>query len=145
MTNDLLKKITPVVQEEKTGCGIAAVATIAQQSYASVKSKANALGVFAGDEKLFSETNHVRKLLDDYEIKISDKETFFDSWEKLPDLALLAIKYHEEKGRPYWHWVVFSRQGGESTVLDSAAYLANNVRTDFDEMKPKWFIEILNI
>ena len=138
-------RMKAVVQEEETGCGIAAVATIAQQSYASVKSKANALGIFSYDEKLFSETNHVRKLLDDYEIKISDNETFFDSWEKLPDLALLAIKYHEEKGRPFWHWVVFSRQDGESTVLDSAAYLANNVRTDFDEMKPKWFIEILNI
>ena len=52
MTNDLPKKITPVVQEEKTGCGIAAVATITQQTYASAKSKANALGIFSEDEKL---------------------------------------------------------------------------------------------
>lgn len=137
-------KIKAVVQEEETGCGIAAVATIARQSYASTKSVANALGISAEDEKLFSETGHVRKLLGEYGIKTSGKETFFDSWEKLPDLALLAVKYHEEKGRPFWHWVVFSRQNGESTVLDSAAYLANNVRTDFDEMTPKWFIEILN-
>ena len=140
-----LMRMKAVVQEEETGCGIAAVATIARQSYASAKSKANALGIFANDEKLFSETNYIRKLLDDYGIKTSDKETFFDSWEELPDLALLAIKYHEEKGLPFWHWVVFSRQDGESIVLDSAAYLANNVRTDFDEMTPKWFIKILDI
>jgi ABC-type bacteriocin/lantibiotic exporter with double-glycine peptidase domain len=138
-------KMKAVVQEEETGCGIAAVATIAQQSYASAKQKASALGIFAEDEKLFSETGHIRKLLDHYGIKFSDTETLFDSWENLPDLALLAIKHHEEKGRPFWHWVVFSRQNNQPAVLDSAAYLNNNVRTDFDAMTPKWFIEIFNV
>ena len=138
-------RMKAVIQEEETCCGIAEVATIAHQSYASAKSKANTLGIFSEDEKLFSETGHVRKLLGEYGIKTSDKETLFDTWEKLPDLTLLAIKYHEEKGLPFWHWVVFFRQGGEPAVLDSAAYLANNMRTDFDEMAPEWFIEILNI
>jgi len=139
-----LIKIAPVVQEEATGCGIAAVATIVQQSYASVKSKANSLGIFAEDEGLFSGTNYVRKLLRNYGIKTSTKEIPFESWSELPDLALLAIKYHEEKGRPFWHWVVFYRQNTESFVLDSAMYLTNNVRTDFDAMTPKWFIRIFN-
>lgn len=134
-----------VVQEEETGCGIAAVATIARQSYANTKIKANALGIFAEDEKLFSETSHVRKLLGDYGIQVADKELAFDAWEKLPDLALLAIKYHEEEGIPFWHWVVFSRESGDPAVLDSAAYLNNNVRTDFGTMKPEWFIEILDL
>jgi ABC-type bacteriocin/lantibiotic exporter with double-glycine peptidase domain len=140
-----LTRLKAVVQEEETGCGIAAVATIARQSYANTKLKANALGIFADDEKLFSETSHVRKLLGNYGIQVSDKEVTFNSWQELPELALLAIKYHEIEGRPFWHWVVFSRQGGNPVVLDSAAYLNNNVRTDFKAMTPEWFIEILNL
>lgn len=134
----------PVIQKEETGCGIAAVATIVQQTYSSVKLKANAIGIFAEDEKLFSATHHIRKLLRDYGIKTSDTEIPFSSWDKLPDLALLAIQYHKEESRHFWHWVVFQRTSQASVVLDSAPYLENNVRKDFDTMLPKWSIAILD-
>ena len=53
----------PVVQLERTGCGIASVAALVGLSYLRAKSIANSLGIFAHDEGLWSETAQVRKLL----------------------------------------------------------------------------------
>ena len=132
----------PVVQLERTGCGIASIAAIASLSYPRAKLIANSLGIFAQDESLWSETSHVRKLLSYFGIKTGSREIPFRSWESLPDLALLSIKWHLAKGRPYWHWVVFVRENGKSYVLDSKKNLRTNRRTDFGRMKPKWHIPI---
>ena len=132
----------PIIQENETGCGIAAVATIVQLPYTKVKEKAKLMDIFAEDERLFSDTNYVRRLLKEYGVKTSADEKPFQSWESLPDIALLSIKFHVEKGCPFWHWVVFYRENNRSVVFDSAAYLENNERIDFEEMKPKWYIEV---
>lgn len=134
--------VNVVIQEEKTGCGIASVANIIGFPYVDVKVKANSIGIFSEDKTLYSDTGYVRKLLTEYDVKTSTKELEFTSWDKLPDLALLSIKYHEEDGVPFWHWVVFKRIDGRPVVLDSAAYLNENMRFDFDVMDPKWYIEV---
>ena len=131
-----------VIQEENTGCGIASVANILNLPYSVVKSKANSIGIYAEDNALYSDTEYVRRLLAQYNVETSGKEVSFTSWGKLPDSALLSIKYHEEDGVPFWHWVVFKRVNGNPVVLDSAAYLNENKRIDFDVMKPKWYIEV---
>lgn len=136
--------LTPVVQEETTGCGIAAVANILGNTYSEMKAIANAMGIHASDKSLWSDTQYVRRMLAKAGIETSKIETPFTSWEALPDLALLSIKHHQEEGRNFWHWVVFKRIDGEPFVLDSANYLRSNIRTDFDEMQPKWFIEVKN-
>lgn len=133
-----------VIQEEKTGCGIAASAALAGISYAEAQRKANTLGIYAADTSLWSETAHVRKLLQQLGISVSPKETPFESWERLPDKALMAIKWRMEQGRPFWHWVVFIREDGEAKVLDSKKALKSNVRRDFGRIKPKWYIEVFN-
>jgi ABC-type bacteriocin/lantibiotic exporter with double-glycine peptidase domain len=133
--------VNVVIQEEKTGCGIASVANIVNLPYTNVKKKANSLGIFAEDKTLYSDTGYVRRLLNEYKVETSNKEVPFTSWDKLPDLALLSIKYHEEEGVPFWHWVVFKRINGNPVVLDSASYLNENKRLDFDVMEPKWYIE----
>ena len=133
-----------IIQEDITGCGIASVANIVEHSYAAVKTKAKSIGIFTDDDKLFSDTDYVRKLLMEYGVQVSSSEIPFKSWESLPSLALLAIKYYEENNRPFWHWVVFKRDKDSPVVLDSAAYLDKNERTDFNAMKPKWFIEVLH-
>jgi len=138
------RDMEPVIQEEITGCGIAASAALAGIGYAEAKSKANALGIYAADTSLWSETVHVRKLLRAFGISVSPKETPFESWECLPDKALMAIKWRTEQGKPFWHWVVFVREGGEAKVLDSKKALKSNVRRDFGRMKPKWYIEVSN-
>ena len=132
----------PVVQLERTGCGIASVAAVAGLSYPKAKAIANSLGIFADDERLWSKTAHVRKLLKRLGIKPGSREIPFRSWEALPDLALLSIKWHLEKGRPYWHWVVFVRENGRPCVLDSKKSLQTNRRTDFGRIKPKWYIPL---
>ncbi|WP_415905677.1 hypothetical protein ACMXYW_06760 [Neptuniibacter sp. QD48_55] len=75
-------------------------------------------------------------------ISVSNIETPFNTWEELPDLALLSIKHYQEEGKDFWHWVVFQRLEGKPFVLDSASYLDSKIRTDFDQMQPKWFIEV---
>ncbi|MBI5407188.1 MAG: hypothetical protein HZA18_05780 [Nitrospirae bacterium] len=134
----------PVVQLELTGCAIVSVAAIVGLSYPKAKLIANSLGIFAQDKHLWSETSHVRKLLGHFGIKTGSREIPFRSWEALPDLALLSIKWHLEKGHPYWHWVVFVRENGQCYVLDSKKSLRTNHRTDIGRMKPKWYIPVID-
>lgn len=131
-----------VIQKDQTGCGLACVAMITSRTYDEIKTKANSLGIFTGDERLWSETHYVRRLLKAYSVKISKKEVPFSSWEELPDLALLAIKHRIVNGKPLWHWTVFNRKAEGPSVYDPAAYLDINERTDFNDISPKWFIEI---
>ena len=131
-----------VIQGEPTGCGIASVAAIAGVSYAVAKKTANSLGIFAQDERLWSETWYVRRLLDQYGYRAVTDEMPFRSWEALPNLALLALKWHVEKKRPFWHWVVFARDAHGACVLDSKKSLRQRRRIDFGRIKPKWYIEV---
>ncbi|UYG08765.1 hypothetical protein [Halomonas sp. M4R1S46] len=132
----------PVIQEELSGCGIAASAALAGVSYPEAKRVANSLGIHAEDKTLWSDTRHVRTLLSAFQIPTSPAETPFESWEALPDKALLSIKWHLEGDRPFWHWVVFARRGEHCFVLDSKQNLRSHVRRDFWRMKPKWYIEV---
>ncbi|MFG6178300.1 hypothetical protein ACGTN6_13720 [Halomonas sp. THAF12] len=132
----------PVIQEDISGCGIAASAALAGVSYSAARRVANGLGIHAQDKTLWSDTRYVRTLLSAFHITTSPMETPFTSWEALPDKALLAIKWRREGGRPFWHWVVFIRRDGDACVLDSKKQLRSHVRRDFGRMKPRWFIEV---
>lgn len=132
-----------IIQQEISGCGFACIAMLADTSYEEVKKKANSLGIFSEDENLWSETGYVRRLLKEYQIEASSTEVPFSTWDALPNLALLAIKFHLEKGRPFWHWTVFIRSGAKEIIHDPAAYLSVNQRTDFENIAPKWSIEII--
>ncbi len=110
----------PVVQEEKTGCAIAAAAALAGISYRQARETANGIGIFAEDPALWSDTKPIRRLLEQLGITTCSEETPFTGWDDLPDRALLAIKWHLENGKPHWHWVVFVREGTHNSyVLDS--------------------------
>ena len=130
----------PVVQLEKTGCGIASVAAVAGVTYKEAQRAAKALGISAADPQLWSDTRPIRRLLQHFGISAAAAETPFRSWQRLPDLALMATKWHREGGKAYWHWAVFVREGGRSCVLDSKLALRRHVRTDLGRIKPKWFI-----
>ena len=135
----------PVIQLEPTGCGIASVAAIAGVSYSRAKSVANSLGISADDQELWSETAHVRKLLRHFGLRVDSAEMPFHSWDALPNLALLSVKWHLEKGRPFWHWVVFVRENCRSYILDSKKSLRQHTRTDFGRIKPKWYIRVVDV
>ncbi len=134
-----------IVQEETTGCGIAAVANIVGVSYATVKTQANSMRIYAEDEALYSDTVYIRNLLSQFGYATSAHEILFEQWEQMPNPALLAIKYHVEHGKPFWHWVVFQHEAGIPVVFDSDPHLTNNVRTDFEAMKPTWYIPVSKI
>ena len=134
--------LKPVIQEESTGCGIAAVASILGKTYAQMKAIANAMGIDAADTSLWSDTQYVRRMLASEGVATSSDEVPFTTWDGLPNVALLSIKHHREGDKDFWHWVVFKRVDGQPVVLDSASYLPSNVRTDFEAMQPKWFIEV---
>jgi ABC-type bacteriocin/lantibiotic exporter with double-glycine peptidase domain len=131
----------PVVQQDRTGCGIASVAALAQQKYPAVKQAAAKLGIAVTDPKLWSDTAHIRQLLTRFQLSAGKPEDFV-SWSSLPDRALLAIKWHREKTGPAWHWVVFVRDDSGSYVLDPKKALRTNRRTDFGRIKPKWFMRV---
>jgi hypothetical protein len=131
------------VQLERTGCGIASVAALAGVSYREAQQTARRLGIVASDARLWSDTAHVRCLLRRYGLRAHSLETPFSSWSALPATALLAVKWHGERGTPFWHWAVFVRGGDRGYVLDSAAALKRHVRTDLWRIKPKWFIGIV--
>jgi len=130
-----------VIQIDPTGCGIASVATIARISYLRAKRVAARLGIFAHDERLWSDPSYVRRLLLEFGFAAAQPATF-RSWDALPDLALLATKWHVTDGHPFWHWVVFERENDRATVLDSKQSLIRNNRTDFGRIKPKWFMAV---
>lgn len=132
----------PVVQEERTGCGIASVAAIAGLSYARAKAMAASLGISAQDRRLWSETAPVKRLLAQFGIRTARGTRPFRTWSDLLDCALLAIKWHLEGAGPFWHWVVFVRKKDRRYVLDSKAALKTHVRTDFRRMKPAWFLSV---
>jgi len=75
-------------------------------------------------------------------IETSNTKSVCIDWNSVPDMALLATKWHMEKDKAYWHWAVFVRKNSEAYVLDSKKSLKANKRTDFGRIKPKWFIEV---
>lgn len=137
MTNSL----QPVIQLDRTGCGLASVAVLTGRTYTAVKREAASLGIHVSDPALWGETRHVRKLLARAGVGVGRQRDFV-AWESLPARALLAIKWHREKTGPAWHWVVFVRDDGVPCVLDPKRALRHHRRTDFGRMKPKWFLPI---
>ncbi|OOH71863.1 hypothetical protein [Leptospirillum ferriphilum] len=134
--------MNPVVQLDRTGCAIASVAAMMGMSYPDMKSLARSLGVTPEDNALWTSTSSIRTLLAHVGVKAGPEELPFTTWERLPDLALLAIKWKIQDGNPSWHWVVFVREDRGPVVLDSKKGLRTNVRRDFGRMRPKWYIPV---
>ena len=134
--------IKPVIQEDTTGCGLASVATIAGVSYQEVKKSAGQLDINVHDPHLWTGTKYIRKLLIHYGLSASRTTTPFKSWDSLPRLALLAIKWHKIHDCAFWHWVVFWRSPQGPVVFDPKRELRTNCRTDFGRIKPKWFMAV---
>lgn len=121
--------LKPVVQEEATGCAIASVANILGKSYSEMQAAANAMGIHASDKSLWSDTQYVRRMLLSAGVKTCADETPFETWEALPDLALLSIKHHQVEGKNFWHWVVFKRvEGNLSCSIRPVIFLPISVK-----------------
>jgi hypothetical protein len=93
--------IQPVIQEDKTGCGFASVATLAGVNYKQAKKVAGQLGIDVQDPQLWSDTKYVRQLLTHYGLATSPPTTPFTSRDTLPPLALLTIKWHKRNAHDF--------------------------------------------
>jgi len=91
-----------VLQEDSTGCGLACVATVAGVRYQEVKKVAGQLGIEVLDSRLWSDPTYVRTLLKHFGIATSSHTQLFSSWDTIPPLALLAIKWHTINGRAFF-------------------------------------------
>jgi hypothetical protein len=100
------------------------------------------MGIHSQDPLLWSDTLYVRQLLSRPGVHVAQETTPFNGWEALPECALLSIKWRLVFKRPFWHWVVFSREDGKQFVLDSQKGLKHNLRKDFGRMQPKWYIPV---
>lgn len=104
----------PVIQQKITGCAIASSAAIADITHEKAKTIVNSMGIYATDTDLWSETGHIRKLLAKLGISAGSEEIAFTDWASLPNCALLSTKWRIENAKPYWHSVVFVREGGQN-------------------------------
>ncbi|MDH5563753.1 MAG: hypothetical protein OEY91_09060 [Nitrospirota bacterium] len=111
-----------IVQKDRTGCGLASVATVAGVSYKQVKKVAGGLDIDVQDPQLWSDSKYVRTLLRHYGLSASSHTTPFTSWETLPSLALLAIKWHKRNSCAFWLWVIF----GEG-LKDQSFWIRNSL------------------
>ena len=67
----------PVIQEDRTGCGLASVATLAGVSYQHVKTVEGQLGIDVKDAKPWSDTQYFQKVLTSYGLSVSTQTTTF--------------------------------------------------------------------
>ncbi len=132
---------TYLIQEEATGCAIASAANIAGLSYKESQKVANALGIFAADSSLWSDTTSIRTLLNKLGFSTGE-QIDFKQWDLLPDCALISVNWHIEADKPYWHWATFVRKDNQAYVLDSNAVYQGQAITDLSHIKPKWFIPV---
>lgn len=104
--------------------------------------KKNQLPMLLGCTQKTQHCGQKQIIFEKLNIKTGKSEILFKSWEALAERALLAIKWHMDKGKPYWHWVVYVRENNTEYVLDSSKRIKHNKRTDFGRIKPKWYIKV---
>lgn len=104
-----------VKQKDRTGCGIACVAMLANKTYSQVKKKMKSLDCFKGHRKNVFLTDYpdLKKALKAYKIK-SSKVCNKKSWKSTRKNAIVAINYN--KKRDEWHWVVYDKK--KECVID---------------------------
>lgn len=129
-----------IKQEHYSGCGLACVAMIVGKKYSTIRKTAHDLLNMADDHDLYTNSTHLIQLLSHFEIETSQKKIPFTSWEKLPEKAIVAINHNKESD--IWHWVVFQKNQHGTWVLDPKPTIKSDRRTDFNRMKPKWYIAV---
>jgi hypothetical protein len=95
--------MNPVVRMDRTSCAIACVAEMMGMSHSDMKSLARSIGVTPEDNALWTSTLPIRRLLAYGGLQAGPEELPFTLWERLPDWALLSIRWKIQDGNPSWH------------------------------------------
>ncbi|WP_308318795.1 cysteine peptidase family C39 domain-containing protein, partial [Vibrio metschnikovii] len=109
-------KMRRVVQQDRTGCGLACIAILAGTEYSNVKDRALDLFNLESSDEFYTNASELQKLGQEFNLNVGAKRRVFKGFNALPDLAILAINYRENEDT--WHWVVYCRDEGNEFVID---------------------------
>jgi ABC-type bacteriocin/lantibiotic exporter with double-glycine peptidase domain len=133
--------IRRIKQKDKTGCGIACIAMLADRRYEEIRKIALSDLDFERRGDFYTRARHLRKLGKSVGVVIQDERPRkFKGWDDLPDKAIIAI--NPKDNCQTWHWVVFVREDGSDFVLDPKPSVKSDHRTDFGRMKPVAFLPV---
>ncbi len=134
--------IRRIVQKDRTGCGLACIAMLAECEYSQVKKAYLELFERASNDEYYTRAPDLRKLGQAFSLDIGGRRRKFKNFQDLPKLAILAINYREDEGT--WHWVVFCRTADEKFVLDPKKSVKSERRTDFGRLakNTRWFVSV---
>lgn len=132
------KLIKKIMQEHRTGCGIACVSMLAGVTYSETISVAyDVLGWEKSQRTFYTTSSQLYKLLLSFNI-LSKKSRTAHEWASLPAIAIAAINFNERTNN--WHWVIFLRELGDAYVIDPRS--KHEVRRDFGRMQLRSYIPI---
>ncbi len=94
-----------VIQEHKTGCGIACVAMLCRSAYSEVFITAKeVLGWTESQRSFYTSSSDLQTLLHTMKVK-ARKGRSVRKWSSLPGVAIIGINYNEKAET--WHWSYF--------------------------------------
>ena len=127
-----------ILQQHRTGCGIACIAMISGTTYEKVMSVAAKILNWSESQRTFyTRSSQLQSLL--LEMNISaQKGRSIRKWASMPDTAIVGINHNKKNNT--WHWVVFRREAGREYVLDPKSRC--ECRTDFGRMSLRSCIPI---
>ncbi|SOD19770.1 cysteine peptidase family C39 domain-containing protein [Pedobacter xixiisoli] len=131
-------KVNHVYQHDDTGCGIACVAMIVNQTYFQVKEILKQAGFFDNDDYLGTDFKDMNKALNIFNFSSASKRKF-KKWNNIPaKIAIASTNYDSEGG---WHWVLFVRDIEGCFIYDPGKR-KKKIR-DLRGKRSGWFIEII--
>lgn len=134
-----------VKQIHRTGCGVACIAMLAENTYENVLHVFKDSCGLSEDDSFLTNAIDLHNLGALFGLKLSKKRIAFrsDNRRFLPSKAILAINYKEEKEQ--WHWVVYLREkDGSDYFLDPWHEIKTERRTDFGRVNISWYLKVLS-
>lgn len=130
-------KIKHVYQHDDTGCGIACVAMLVNQSYHELKKQLIQKGFFFGRTDFGTTFRELTNIITSFNFRPTPKRKF-RKWANIPaKVAISSTNYNTTGG---WHWVVFVRDLNGYFIYDPG-----KPRKKIRDLRGKmsgWFIEI---
>lgn len=132
-------QIKRIIQDDATGCGLACVAMIVDETYAEVKKVALDNGFFENKRTFYTISSDLITLLDYFRVK-AKKERKGSHWLSVQSVSIVAINFRKNSNS--WHWVVYVPDENQGYVLDPHKKIKNDKRVDFSRMRLRSYIPI---
>ncbi|EFK59641.1 cysteine peptidase family C39 domain-containing protein [Sphingobacterium spiritivorum] len=132
-------KVKHVYQHDNTGCGIACIAMLANQTYHEMKELLIYKGLLSDNTEFFGTTfRQLTNILTSFNFRSMPRRKF-KKWSNIPAKIAIASTNYDNSGS--WHWVIFVRDIDGFYIYDPCKR-----RKKIRDLRGKmsgWFIEIL--